>query len=185
VRLFIALELSGQQKKEIRELQQRLHSYLTGVKWVQPAGLHLTLKFLGEVDPVRVPDILEAVKSAASETEPFLFRFGGSGVFPSPRKARVVWVGLRECSGPVSALAEALNENLIGIGFPADGRPFKPHLTLGRLREALPVENIERFIDQEHSFSSVWGPVEGVTLYRSDLNRHGAVYTPVQKILFR
>ncbi len=184
MRLFIALDLSEQQKKEVQELQQRLSGYLKGVKWVQPAGLHLTLKFLGEVDPGRVPGALEAMAAAASDTESFPIRFGGGGVFPTPRKARIIWVGVREGAGPVTAFAGILEANLAEKGFPAEERRFTAHLTLGRLREPLPVKFIQRFLDQERSFFTEPAPAEGVTLYRSDLSRHGAVYTPVQKILF-
>ncbi len=184
MRLFIALDLSERQKEEIQLLQQRLHSYLKGVKWVRPPGLHLTLKFLGEVEPGRVTGIVESMETAAAQTGAFKICFGGSGVFPTPHRARILWLGMREGFGPVTAVAGSLESNLAEKGFPAEKRRFTPHLTLGRLREPLPVEMIQQFLDEERSFFTAPAPAEGITLYRSDLSRHGAVYTAVQKILF-
>lgn len=182
MRLFIALDLSGKQKNELHRLQQKIKGHLEGVKWVNPEGMHLTLKFLGEVEPARIAAIVEAMQEAALSVEPFDFSFGGGGAFPSPQKARVIFAGLREGDGKVAALASSLEAALAKKGLPAETRAFTPHLTLGRLRYPLPGEKINKFMAEMQTFSTGQSRARAITLYRSRLSRQGATYSMQRQI---
>ena len=182
MRLFIALSLSEKQKNELHRLQQSLKSHLEGVKWVNPEGMHLTLKFLGEVEPARIAAIVEAMKEASPAVEPFDFSFGGGGAFPSPQKARVIWAGLRGEVGKAVALASSLEAALGKKGFPAETRDFSPHLTLGRLRYPLPGEKINKFMAEMQTFATEHSRARAMTLCQSRLSRQGATYSIIQQI---
>ena len=181
MRLFAALDLSDIQRREIHTLQQRLRFYLDGVKWTNPVEMHLTLKFLGEVEPDRIPGILEAIELAAAAAAPFPLAFGGCGAFPSLQKARVLWVGLRQGCAALTDLAAKLEATLADQGFPPESRPFTPHLTLGRLRYPLPLKMIHKFNAEEEHFLTSIALADGVTLYQSLLSRQGASYKTLQK----
>lgn len=103
------------------------------VKWVSPEGIHLTLKFLGDVPPARLPEVVGALERAAAGARPFPLAVGGFGAFPTGDRARVVWVGC-EATPPLELLQDAVEREYAAIGFPVEGRPFRPHLTLGRAR---------------------------------------------------
>lgn len=182
MRLFIAIDPSAEQRKSLQSLLQRLAGSLDGVKWVQPEGLHLTLKFIGEQEEGILPEIIAAMSKAAASAAPFNLQFGGTGVFPSPRQARVIWSGVRAGAEEVKNLAALLDEALEEKGFPAEGRSFIPHLTLGRLRRPLPGERIKRLLEEEHSFATETAPVRSMRLYESHLSSRGARYTAVEEI---
>lgn len=181
MRLFIAADLTAQQKKEVSALQRRLSGYLEGIKWVREEGLHLTLKFLGEVDPGRIAALEAALAAAAGEVPPFQMRCGGVGVFPAPGRARVIWAGLQEGAAALTKTANVLERELLRSGFPRSNRPFKPHLTLGRVRDPLPEQVIRRFLEQESSILTSPALIDTLTLYRSNLTPRGALYEPLRK----
>ena len=184
MRLFIAIDPSAEQRRSLQLLLQQLAGSLEGVRWVRPEGLHLTLKFLGEQEAGMVPEIIAAMRQAAASTAPFLLQFGGTGVFPSPRQARVIWSGVRSGAEEVKSLAATLDEALAAKGFPAEERPFKPHLTLGRARRPLPAGLIERLLEEGQSFATETAPVHAMRLYESHLSSEGARYTVMEEILF-
>ncbi|MDY6825803.1 MAG: RNA 2',3'-cyclic phosphodiesterase [Bacillota bacterium] len=179
MRLFIAIALSEKQKKEVSILQNRLKTYLSGVRWVRHETLHLTLRFLGETDETRLPELINAMdETTAGETQ-FAFSLKGSGIFPGTAKARVLWVGLDKGAFLITALAEKLDQKLTGLGFPPEKRPFRPHLTIGRLRYPLPEDLMQKFIEKENSFQGSSMMVGEITLFESILSRQGAVYHPL------
>ncbi len=175
-RLFIALELTEEQKREVGALQEKLQTYMEGVRWVKPQGLHLTLKFLGETDEARLDHIKQAMDESAASIKQFAVVYGQSGVFPSPRKARIIWVGLREGYEAVCDVATGMEKALARCGFEPEKRKFTPHLTIGRARNPLP-ENIARlYMDREKSFTTAACVIRGATLFESKLSPQGATY---------
>lgn len=184
MRLFIAVDLSKEQKKELGLLQQRSREYLPGVKWAAPEGMHLTLKFLGEVDESVLPAIKAALAESAQGMNPFFFLPGGVGVFPDPRRARVVWAGITEGAEEFAAAASSLEDPLAALGFAKEKRPFTPHLTVGRLRYPLEEALIRRFLSHEAAFKGSREKAAGLVLYESRLDRQGAVYTALDKRQF-
>ena len=185
VRLFIAIEVSEQQKHELTELQHKLKGDLEGVRWVRLEGLHLTLKFFGEIEEEKIGLIVKAMDYSMASLTAFQIIYGGCGVFPSPQKARVIWTGLAEGASDVQKLAEKLENNLSGYNLAREKRAYHPHLTLGRLRYPLSENVINKIIEQERTFKTAAAGINGVILYKSQLFRQGAVYTPIHKATFK
>ncbi len=177
LRLFIALELSDQQKKEMHELQQRTKQYLKGVRWVRPQGMHLTLKFLGDTEESRVEQVQDILKQASEQIDPFAIKYGSSGVFPGPKKARVLWVGLKDGEEKAKLLANILEEGFCKIGFKKEKRHYSPHLTIGRLRNPQPEEMVKKYLEKESTFLSSSVEAQSVILYQSKISVQGAEYT--------
>lgn len=175
-RLFIAIDLSDQQKNEVAAFQEKIKGYMDGIRWVKPEGLHLTLKFLGETEETRIEQIKKGLDEAVSAVKRFDITCGKSGVFPSPRKARVIWIGLREGNEEVRNLAARVDRSLTAIGFEPEKRSYTPHLTIGRVRGSIPGKVIHLYLEQEASFSTSSSTIDGITLYESKLSPQGATY---------
>ena len=134
MRSFIALEMPPEVRNFAAGLIKELKPSGADVKWVEPMNLHLTLKFLGEVDPGATADIITALEGAlAGRGAPGLSAVG-CGAFPRARAPRVVWLGLDGQTEMVAQMARALETALEPLGFEPERRAFKPHLTLGRVR---------------------------------------------------
>lgn len=183
-RLFIAISLTEKQKDELAALQQRVRDYLDGVSWVKPAGMHLTLKYLGETDLSRVELIGKVMDDKAAIMPAFDTVYGKSGVFPSTRRARVIWTGLLAGIEQVQNLAGSIDRSLAKKGFSAERRAFTPHLTIGRLRRPVEESRVKRFLEEESSFKSSSATVKEITLYESELNPRGAIYTVLYRSSF-
>ena len=186
IRSFIAIELPETLKLELAELQARLKTADPGgVKWADPQGIHLTLKFLGNIAADRTGDIIRAMNEAARGIPPFQLTIGGLGVFPNPRRAQVAWVGL---SGQVDKLARfqaQLEASLARLGFAPETRLFSPHLTLARLRpQASPAErqSLGQLIISTRFASSYPIVVTAIKLMRSQLTRQGAIYSQIGSV---
>jgi 2'-5' RNA ligase len=146
MRLFAGIPIVDDARREIMALLDRLRGSAWPVRWVPDEGLHLTLKFFGEVAPDRLDVIEEAVRFAAGGTGPLDLRLDGLGAFPSTVRPRVLWVGV---DGPpaLELLYDRLERGGEAIGFPPEGSPFRPHVTLGRVREGhrLPADGLDGF----------------------------------------
>jgi 2'-5' RNA ligase len=149
------------------------------VKWVEPANLHLTLKFLGHVHASRVPAVVQAL-TAVEASRPFPVRLVGLGAFPRPRGARVLWVGVEEGAGELADLARVVEDVLEPLGFPREGRPFSPHLTIGRLRTPAYHVELEVALDRKSRVEVGSQHVHSVELMESSLRPEGPVYTVVR-----
>jgi 2'-5' RNA ligase len=182
LRTFIAIELESAIKDDVGRLQNRLRSRLAPgcVRWVRPEGMHLTLKFLGDTPLDRVEEVRVALVQAAAEIHPFTFTVAGLGCFPNTRNPRVVWVGLHEITGALASLRDAIEAHVAPLGFPTEGRAFKPHLTLGRIQRRASKSEVREI--GEVVAASVSGiesemAVQEVLYIKSDLRPSGAVYT--------
>lgn len=181
-RTFIAIELDPHLKARLAELQEQLRSRLSpsSVRWVQPDSIHLTLKFLGDTPTDKIEEVQAALARAAAQVTPFVITAGELGCFPNNRQPRVVWVGLQEPTGKLARLQRAVEEFVAPLGFPTEGRPFSPHLTLGRVQRHASRSEV-RQIGEVVSASAV-GVLDEMTVtevsyIKSDLRPSGAVYT--------
>lgn len=134
MRLFAAVPLPEPARGEVAQLLGRLRQSPLPVRWVPDEGVHLTLKFFGEVVAERLEVIEEAVRFAATGTGALALRLAGLGAFPSPARPKVLWLGLESPPG-LELLQDRLERGGEAIGFPPEGAPFQPHVTLGRVRE--------------------------------------------------
>ena len=181
VRSFIAIELPTELVKRLKDFQAGLGpGRLQYVKWVDPASIHLTLKFLGDVDPGRLEAVKESAAAAVASHSPFKLTTGRTGFFPGPQRARVFWLGLEGDTGELGRLQKDIDIAMSKLGFESENRPFTAHLTLARLREGCSSA-------QRLEFAGLAGPalfkagppvqVQTVALMRSRLTPQGAVYT--------
>lgn len=145
MRLFAALPLPEEPRREVAGLLGRLRERDLPVRWVGDEGLHLTLKFYGEVAADRLEVIQEAVRAAGQGTEPLPLRLADLGAFPGPSRPRVHWIGI-EAPPALEILQDRLERRSEAIGFPPEGAPFRPHVTLGRVREGQRCR-LERVVD--------------------------------------
>jgi 2'-5' RNA ligase len=180
IRAFIAIELPAEVKSALAGLQAQLCSGRHHpVKWVDPQGIHLTLKFLGNVPAAKVDEIINAVREAARDIPPFPLELTGLGVFPGTRKVRVVWVGLGGEIEVLKQLQQRIEANLVPLGFARESRPFSPHLTLCRTRESIsPVEqqSLGQLVSATACTLDCRFDVHSVSLMRSQLTPSGAIY---------
>jgi RNA 2',3'-cyclic 3'-phosphodiesterase len=191
VRTFAAISLDEGLKRELLQLQRRLKADTAErqldrlVRWVAPDNIHLTLKFLGEVQADRIPALIGALETASQGLPPMTLTVRGLGCFPNSRRPSVIWAGLE---GDVPALLEferRVQEAFSGLGFPREPRAFSPHLTLGRInREARPPERaaigqlIERLDVQGLGFIAA----KEVQLFKSDLKPRGPIYSTLASV---
>ena len=180
VRAFLALEIPQGVKDRIEAEMNTLRRSLPKARWVRPAGLHLTLKFLGTVEEHRLTALAEAVGMAAAEAPPVRVALSGAGFFPSPRRARVAWIGGAADGAP--ELAEAVERAAGSLGFERERRPWGLHLTLARLRSPWPAEATEAFLSWGSDFRAEHFVCRELVLFESCLKPDGAVYAPLERL---
>jgi len=185
IRTFIAFELPPAVISLLREVQQGLKRLKLRARWVRPENIHLTLKFLGDINTDAVDRIGTEMADAVSEFAPISLAVKGVGVFPGIRRPRVIWVGIGGDTQALFALQGRLEEKLIPLGFPGEKRAFKAHLTLGRLKSAAEPEKIRQMINEFADLSSEDFILKQLILYKSDLEPSGAVYSQLKQANFR
>jgi 2'-5' RNA ligase len=149
---------------------------IPGVRWLPPDHLHLTIRFIGEVDADRVAAIRETLSGAV--VAPFVCRLQGVGRFPAKGRPRVIWVGVQAETG-LMALAEMVEQRLRAIGILPEERPFFPHITLARLKEISPA-SVTGYLAGHDQFHSEPFTVHAYHLYSSLLTPKGAIHTRIQ-----
>ncbi len=181
IRSFVAVELDAGIRSILGRAIDRLCAEEGGeyVRWVDPDGIHLTLKFLGDVDESRIEVLRRALDRVAAAHRTLDLPLGDLGCFPSARRPRVFWVGVGDPNNGLEALVENLEDALARVGFEREARPFAAHLTLGRVRRDAPPSRVaplasESLLDLTREQIIRVG---GISLMRSDLEPSGAVYS--------
>ena len=187
VRTFIAIELDETINAALTDLQEQLKAEVPqgSVRWVRPEGIHLTLKFLGDVPVNRIEEMEQVLTQACAGFPAFSFSVEGLGCFPNPRRPRVVWVGVREESGTLKGLQKAIEDGMEKVGFAPEGRRFHAHLTLGRTQRRASSGDVRR-LGQLVTGTDIGllGRMDAqeVSLIKSDLKPTGAVYTQLAAV---
>ena len=175
IRAFIAANLAFSVGEEMTKVQSALQQAQGDIHWIKPQGLHLTLQFLGNIEQTRVEPILTALRQTASLQSEFRVRTQGLGAFPSLKRPRVLWAGL---SGEgLYELNTKIASALGVLGFPAEGRAFRPHITLGRVRSQRGWDPVLERVKEHRQDDFGESLIDTVTLYQSDLEPSGTVYT--------
>jgi 2'-5' RNA ligase len=189
IRSFIAIELSGEVKAGLRKLQDELKSPGdTFVKWVAPDGIHLTLKFLGNISPQKVGQIVRVVEQVAADISSFRLAVSEVGAFPNLRQPRVLWVGISGELEKLLTLQRGIDDGLVSLRFAKESRLFTPHLTLARLREGASSgdkRNFGEMVAKKTPKVYYEMVVSGVNLMRSQLLPSGAVYSRLAEVKLR
>lgn len=183
LRCFVAISLPDELKAKISGIQEKLKLAGADVSWTRPEGMHLTLKFFGEIEDKRIPKIEKALDMAVADVSTFSLSVSGIGTFPDMRRPRVIWIGLKEDGSNLFTLQKGVEEELKNIGFPSEDRRFSPHITLGRIRSNRNIEKLLRLIDEEKGIDTGGFDVSEIHLIKSELKPTGAVYTELYSVM--
>ena len=180
LRTFIAIDLPPNVKAALADVAATLGGRVSrgalgtaAVRWVRPEQMHLTLRFLGDTPAGKLPALADALDTLAAGHAPFTLRLTDVGCFPNTRRPRVVWVGLGGEEQKLLAMVAALEAALRPLGWPAEDRPFRAHLTLGRVKDVQAAQGI----DWTTTVPALTVPVAAVHLIESQLRPEGSVYT--------
>ena len=188
IRSFIAIELPDEVKETVALIIKRLRpAQYRYVKWVAPAGIHLTIKFLGNISSDQIPKITDIMKTAAGKVPPLELSLGGLGMFPNEQRPRVIWIALEGNTEPLAVMQREIEQALAPLGFAPENRAFTPHLTLGRVRDNASSDDRkeigsvvkENKIDYESSFT-----LRELSLMKSTLTPTGAIYNRLDSAPF-
>jgi len=179
LRTFLAIDLPSALHSAIGRKEDKVNRELSGVNWVKPENLHLTLKFLGDTPESKIDEIKKVMEETVKSTGPFVISLRGFGVFPDKRSPRTVWTGVEGETKVLESLASHIESAVVPLGFSKEDRPHRPHLTLARIKKdhramGLAIEKAGILFDP-----FIFGRllVEQVTLFKSDLRPTGSVYT--------
>ena len=184
VRLFIAIEMADEVRRALGRLQGRMKKSIRGVRWVKPGSIHLTLAFLGNTEEGLVPELRRLLDGVAKRHRPFTLVIRDVGAFPSLRRPRVLWCGVRKGGDECRSLAEQIAEGLSRLGLPQERREFRPHLTLARVKVASTAREaaaLARFRDTEIGTMRV----SSISLIRSTLTSEGPLYKTLHTAVLR
>ena len=187
LRLFIAIPLPAPVREALADLQGQLAELAPprAVRWVRPEGIHLTLKFLGDVPAAQQRAIEGGMAQAAAGHAPFTLTVERLGCFPNVNRPRVVWVGVHGERDALQALRDAVEAAIAPLGYPPESRPFSPHLTLGRVSKSASAGEVAALGQalkgaQVDALGQI--AVNGFSLVRSDLRPDGAIYTELAHV---
>ncbi|MEW6101064.1 MAG: RNA 2',3'-cyclic phosphodiesterase [Candidatus Omnitrophota bacterium] len=184
MRAFIAIDLPKETKAALAGIVGQLKKTGADVKWVNPDNIHLTLKFLGEMEEKKIKEAVTAVKEVAENKNAFILRVSSLGAFPNINSPRVIWLGIDSGDAETKVIAQELEEKIEKIGVPKEERPFSSHITIGRLRSPKNRENLvqelkrlgEEIQGDEKEFYA-----DKITLFKSTLTPKGPIYEPVME----
>ena len=181
IRAFIAVDLPLPTRDEIAGVVRHLASRVDGgVRWTRPESLHLTLRFLGNIDVESVPAVSDVVSRCGATARPFEVALGGIGGFERLRAMRVIWMSVAGDLEPLRELNGSVEDELETLGFSRESRAFRPHITLGRVRDGAPVPQRRAVADALAAVQIDAGPmlpVESISLIRTVLTPAGSEYT--------
>jgi 2'-5' RNA ligase len=180
-RLFVSVDLDG-----LGDDVARVHDLFdgaSGLTLTDPEQAHVTLKFLGDTDPDRIPEITDALERAVADADvdPFTVDFGGLGVFPGLDYISVVWLGVRTGTAPLTRLHEAIEAEAVALGFDSEDHDFTPHVTVGRMNHAGGKELVQNVVERRDPDAGTM-TVETVRLTESRLTEGGPVYSTVEAV---
>lgn len=182
MRAFVAIDVEEPLRRAISAEVDRISSHVrpSSVRWVLSENIHLTLKFLGNIDQALRQQVEEMLADLAKRMPGFRISVSDFGVFPHPRRPRVLWVGVKDIEAGLGRLQGAVESTLVALGFESENRTFHPHLTLGRVSNRVAGSQLKDLSEAVESMEI--GELGGMhvaefSLYRSDLQPDGVVYT--------
>lgn len=185
MRTFIAIEIEPPIKDKISSLVQELGKAGVKVGWVKKESIHLTLKFLGEIEEKKIKEVSEKLKLISSKIKPFRIRIEGTGWFPEKgSNPRVLWIGVKYPE-QLKILWEEIEKELEKTGFRKEVREFSPHITIGRVKGNGSVHKVLEIFKKSITYLFGEMEVKRITLFQSILKPDGAEYIPLEKFDFR
>ncbi|MBM4388461.1 MAG: RNA 2',3'-cyclic phosphodiesterase [Deltaproteobacteria bacterium] len=184
VRTFLAVPISEEVKQVIEGLSIRLKAMLPDVRFVKKENLHITLRFLGEIEQDRINELKKALINPVCGFGRFKIFMAQIGAFPHIKRPKIVWIGVKDPDQKLRELYNSVDSALTGLGLPPEERSFTAHLTLGRIKEGRKLNDLDRVL--EPYFGRAFGEsiVDRVTFFKSELMPDGPIYTPLMEFPF-
>jgi 2'-5' RNA ligase len=181
IRSFIAIDLPEEFKILLNPVLEELKRIAPKIKWIKTSGIHITLKFLGDISPKQREKIESLLESSTKSCKSFELSVNVYGAFPNTHKPRVIWLGFQAVpEDALNLLHKNIEENLESLGFDRERRKFSPHVTIGRLRFPIPTDDIWAYLDS-NPFPDYRYNVDQIVFYRSILKPSGAEYSALGK----
>lgn len=177
IRTFVAIELPEDIRADIRKLQHDFTSYRFDIRWVIPLNMHLTLTFLGDIDPSNIEAVGRVLSETAAHYPIFELRPRGMGVFPNIRRPRIIWTGIAGQTDVLRSVQKSVANALDPLGFAAEKRPYRGHLTLGRVKSRIDQSRLVDALRTHQEFVSEAFSVERLVMFKSELHPGGPSYT--------
>jgi 2'-5' RNA ligase len=185
IRAFLAIDPPQEIYNEIIKIQERLRKTLQGdIRWVRPEGIHLTLKFFGYVYESDIANISDVVKNNVANIKALMLNVRNIGAFPSVNRPRILWLGIDGDTDALINLQTEVDAGFQDYGFKKEDRPFRPHLTLARIKEYKGLVGLAETIKKNEDYIAGSFTAGGLTLFKSDLKPTGAIYTKLDYFPF-
>ena len=179
IRAFIAITPAHTTRSALSDLIERLRSCTDAVSWVSPENLHLTLRFLGDIQDKDVDTLTDQLKEPLALIPSFALRIAGAGAFPNLRTPRVVWAGISNPPPELSQIHSTIEAAVHRLGFKPESRPFRPHISLGRVRRGSSTTSLPQALALEKNFDGSEFNVRAVSLFSSTLTPQGAIHSNI------
>lgn len=176
MRTFLAFDITDETRNALRGAQ-KLMGRLQGVRWTDPSSIHLTLKFIGEIQDPKIPEVFRIMSDAVTGIGPLEFSVKGLGWFPPGRRPRVIWAGVEGAVAQIAEVARRLDERLADLNVAPEGRAFRPHLTIGRVNGRIDAGEVEEAFGRIAKREFGQELAAELVLYMSELLPSGACYT--------
>lgn len=182
IRTFIAIEIPEPIKKSIAKIQDELIREGAHIAWVKPQKIHITLKFLGAVEEKLIDNMATALTEIAHQTRPFVVQVHGIGAFPNLKRPKVIWIGAVSENKALENLASTIDAQFNQFGFEKEMRPFRAHLTLGRVKGMRGIDSVMKKVENNKDYEGGNFTPAQLVIMKSDLKPTGAIYTPLKII---
>jgi 2'-5' RNA ligase len=180
IRSFISIPITNEIGEAISAVQQRIKSFGANVQWESPEKFHLTLKFLGDAEPLRVLSVSDKLKHSFSSQPPFTITFSAAGAFPTIHQPRIVWVGA-EPSEQLQAIVRTVEQSASVFGFELEERPFHAHITIGRVKSNRNIHGLTEAL-KNIMFEPIILECSEIRIVKSELHPAGSVYSTLDSI---
>ncbi len=175
MRLFIAIPLSSAVETELAGIITLLKKHDDAVKWVDPKNIHLTLRFLGEVEATSLPLLKKAISDITVRHKRVKSTINTVGAFPNLKRPRVIWCGIASSVDELKAIADEIETELVSLGFAKEEKPFKAHLTIGRVKEGANPTQLAEYVSQ-YKITPIPVSFDRIVLFKSTLTQTGPIY---------
>ena len=181
LRTFIAFDTPGSIREEIRELQSELKKSSADIRWEPSEKFHATIKFLGDTDEKKMPDVLARIQTIVKQFPVFAITYASLGCFPNRNNPRVIWLGCQNADGALELLKTRLDVELLPLGFDIEDRRFHPHITLGRVKSSRGLKNLTPMLENL-TFQPHHAMIKEILVMKSVLKREGSEYSIIKAI---
>lgn len=181
-RIFIALLINNELKNGLIQIQEKLKVSKAEVKWVSHEGIHLTLKFLGNVEDFQMENIYAIVSAVVANFSPFTISLSSLNAFPGMSRPQIIWVGIQQGREVICEINQQIEDNLVSLGFEKEKKRFSPHLTIGRVKGNKRCAELTSLLPKIESSNIGQMRVEAIHIMKSQLTSQGAIYSVLKEI---